>query len=222
MKGVRTVDAFITNVRNIIKHREVTDVPRSRIKSFGGRSELRDAPPKEKTNYLTKSEKLTIWSTPCYLCGRAPAFGIDRVDANKDYTIDNSMPCCSECNYAKKDISIIDFEMHLCAIYKHTLQWIIGDVSDRLLLTSNKLERAPIKATFESTSVIFPSISCASQIIGLNVKVIKAALDGNSDYIGCKWVFVLPREYWLQNMCTEDVINFVRQLRNSKNAIKNR
>jgi hypothetical protein len=39
--------------------------------------------------------------------------GIDRVDNNKGYTIENCVPCCTAVNYAKLDMSYSDF-IQLC------------------------------------------------------------------------------------------------------------
>lgn len=51
--------------------------------------------------------KLT--SAHCHYCGRGPQRkikdypynGIDRVNDKKGYTPDNSLPCCTECNFIK-------------------------------------------------------------------------------------------------------------------------
>lgn len=59
---------------------------------------------------------------PCYYCGKPPnnkyaitsgnrditvlTSGIDRVDNSKGYTIDNCVPCCKECNWEKKYVSM--------------------------------------------------------------------------------------------------------------------
>lgn len=37
----------------------------------------------------------------CYYCGCENAFGIDRIDSKKDYTVDNCVPCCKYCNIMK-------------------------------------------------------------------------------------------------------------------------
>ncbi len=36
--------------------------------------------------------------------------GIDRVDNAKGYTIDNCVPCCYKCNYAKRNMSVTEYE----------------------------------------------------------------------------------------------------------------
>ena len=35
--------------------------------------------------------------------------GIDRIDNNKGYTMDNVVPCCEICNNAKKNLSKVKF-----------------------------------------------------------------------------------------------------------------
>ena len=67
---------------------------------------------------LTEDQFKTLTSSNCYYCGVAPLQkrvsspstgtyfynGIDRVDNQKGYTIDNSRPCCGICNKAKRDL----------------------------------------------------------------------------------------------------------------------
>jgi hypothetical protein len=38
--------------------------------------------------------------------------GIDRIDSNKGYFVENCVPCCSDCNIAKMEKSIEDFILH--------------------------------------------------------------------------------------------------------------
>lgn len=70
----------------------------------------------------------------CVYCGSEPSFplrfknefknreienfnGIDRIDADKDYTIDNCVSCCSMCNRMKSDFKKDDFFKHVEKIY---------------------------------------------------------------------------------------------------------
>lgn len=39
--------------------------------------------------------------------------GIDRVDNDKGYTVENSVSCCKICNQAKMDMTLLDFEAWL-------------------------------------------------------------------------------------------------------------
>lgn len=45
--------------------------------------------------------------------------GIDRIDNSKGYTVNNCVSCCGQCNYAKKDMDIIQFKEWIKKMYKH-------------------------------------------------------------------------------------------------------
>lgn len=73
---------------------------------------------------------LDLAQKDCYYCGdkpkqragikswqnKAKLNGIDRKDNTLGYTIANSVPCCQQCNWAKKDLSIKDWESWLSRI----------------------------------------------------------------------------------------------------------
>lgn len=74
---------------------------------------------------LTKEEyKLMIFSK-CNYCGSMGSNtrtylkqvfkynGIDRVNSNVGYSNSNCVPCCKTCNYAKRDLSLEDFQQWL-------------------------------------------------------------------------------------------------------------
>ena len=50
--------------------------------------------------------------TNCYLNG------VDRVDSEKGYTIENSLPCCEDCNRAKRNLSYNQFLTMVKNIYE--------------------------------------------------------------------------------------------------------
>lgn len=72
---------------------------------------------------LTRPECRSLFKSPCYYCGQVPSRpvspkndsesvmlnGIDRIDNNKGYVAGNVVPCCSQCNYAKRDLSADQF-----------------------------------------------------------------------------------------------------------------
>lgn len=45
--------------------------------------------------------------------------GIDRIDSNDGYTLNNSVTCCKHCNFAKNSLSITDFKELIIKIYEH-------------------------------------------------------------------------------------------------------
>lgn len=66
----------------------------------------------------------------CYYCGIIPSRvykeftynGLDRIDNSKGHTDDNTVPCCTDCNYSKRDRSLDDFELWVDLIYTHLFE----------------------------------------------------------------------------------------------------
>jgi len=55
------------------------------------------------------------YTQPCHYCGDMPngkLNGIDRQDSSVGYTIENIVPCCPTCNYAKLEMSPEEFIWH--------------------------------------------------------------------------------------------------------------
>lgn len=50
--------------------------------------------------------------------------GLDRVDNNKHYTIDNCVPCCKICNIMKRDLTQKEFINHIKNIYDYNIKGI--------------------------------------------------------------------------------------------------
>lgn len=95
-------------------------------------------------NFLTESQK------NCYYCNSEPSNsfnvgledkkssqykkdngefkynGLDRIDNNKNHSIDNIVPCCKWCNYAKRERSFTDFVKWSEKLYKHLSKNIIN------------------------------------------------------------------------------------------------
>lgn len=98
------------------------------------------------TNYkdgnLTFEDFLKISSLPCHYCGAPPSNthnrhigkttikevidkgnftynGLDRLDSNKLHDLDNVVPCCSTCNYAKLQMSEVEFKNWITRVYNH-------------------------------------------------------------------------------------------------------
>lgn len=69
----------------------------------------------------------------CYYCGANPAQvmkspggngdfvynGLDRVDNDKGYTLDNVVPCCGQCNLSKRSLSVSEFKEWVDRIHAH-------------------------------------------------------------------------------------------------------
>lgn len=66
---------------------------------------------------LSDTEINALLNSNCYYCGKEKADGIDRIDSNKDYTIDNIVPCCGICNRMKNKFSLYLFLEQIDKIY---------------------------------------------------------------------------------------------------------
>jgi hypothetical protein len=52
---------------------------------------------------LTKEQFASFWKKPCYYCNDViETIGLDRIDNDKGYVIDNIISCCTGCNLAKR------------------------------------------------------------------------------------------------------------------------
>ena len=83
--------------------------------------------------FLKFEEFIHITQQDCHYCGKSPGQfcnrkyyskiffynGLDRLDSNKDYEIDNVVPCCKECNRAKWDKNKNEFVAWLKRCFKH-------------------------------------------------------------------------------------------------------
>ena len=82
---------------------------------------------------LSKDDFRVITKQDCFYCGTKPEQtsgtkrcngsyvynGIDRVDNNGGYVLNNCVACCSVCNYAKRDMSLENFIEHIKKICLH-------------------------------------------------------------------------------------------------------
>ena len=213
MKGSSKVDEFLGYVRRIVHHLgieprgEQSSSSRVRLPAFCGRAELRAAPDKEKRDELSDDRRVALWSSPCYLCGRTPAFGIDREDSAGDYTPENSRPCCTECNYMKKDLQLDAFRTHVAHVHSHTAAWVLKDAADATLRTCGGIPREPVGAHDASGNliIVFPSMTTAARMIACSSQAILKAVDKRGTCRGCSWARMTPRAYRGQ-MCSADQV----------------
>lgn len=82
---------------------------------------------------LTFQEFNDMIISNCNYCGSAPNHlrfsknrklskllnGIDRLDSDKGYNIENCVPCCTTCNYMKNTLSVSTFLEHIKKIKEH-------------------------------------------------------------------------------------------------------
>lgn len=69
---------------------------------------------------LTFDEFLKFWQKPCYYCGeKLETIGLDRVNNNLGYKLDNIVSCCKWCNQMKLNHTQNDFIEHCKIIIKY-------------------------------------------------------------------------------------------------------
>jgi hypothetical protein len=206
MKLSYTVDEFVAGVRSIAAHCGLVYDPHAsaEIVAFGGTKERRDAGPKDKEDKLSADERLKMMCDPCYLCGQTPSYGVDRCDASVCYTLENSMQCCTQCNYMKKDLALEDFTDHIARIQDHTKGLDIPPVHG-FLRHCNGMERSPVMASNGAIRVVFPSVNTASIMCRVSENSIKTLRVTN----GFKWSFITHAEFLSSLLSTEDTFRVV-------------
>jgi hypothetical protein len=78
---------------------------------------------------LTKSTFYELKECDCYICGKKSnsyhSNGIDRIDSKMGYIKNNCLPCCSSCNYMKKNYNFADFVYHIYKMYTYKNDTIV-------------------------------------------------------------------------------------------------
>jgi hypothetical protein len=71
---------------------------------------------------LTLEDVILIIDSSCYYCGDINSNGIDRINNDIGYTIENSVPCCYICNQMKHKFTKEVFLNQISLIYKKHLK----------------------------------------------------------------------------------------------------
>lgn len=69
---------------------------------------------------LNEVEFEQITNGTCRYCNRTTKdseIGVDRINSDLGYFMENCQPCCSTCNWMKRDLSHKDFLSHIELIY---------------------------------------------------------------------------------------------------------
>ena len=90
---------------------------------------------------LTDDQFKDIISQNCHYCGELPSYnnsksmlacngnikvnGIDRIDNSQGYTVDNTLPCCSSCNFLKGTLEYEEFT-NLCKKISKNLRMLVS------------------------------------------------------------------------------------------------
>lgn len=92
------------------------DMPKSLWYTYKLGAEKRSLP----FEFTPEQFEETFWQKPCSYCGDSiRTIGVDRVDNALGYTRENTVPCCSVCNFMKLKASKSDFVAKCAQIAKH-------------------------------------------------------------------------------------------------------
>ena len=98
------------------KMREKSRTPLGRLNSYLG-----SAKDRELVWSLTKDQFMSFWQKPCNYCGDPIlTIGLDRIDSDLGYTMDNVCPCCTPCNMAKMNMTVEQYVAHCKKVIRHT------------------------------------------------------------------------------------------------------
>jgi hypothetical protein len=98
------------------KHKAYRDTPKAQWKIY------QDGANKRGLLFEFTFEEFTnaFWQKPCAYCGeKLRTVGVDRVDNALGYTVTNTVPCCSTCNFMKLKTSREEFIRKCGQIARH-------------------------------------------------------------------------------------------------------
>lgn len=130
MKGTHTKDEFV-KICNHIYHKIFNCTFNLNQQLFNGRKHQLTlarckygATERNIEINLTEENVSDMSDNECYICGHISSDndynGIDRINSDGSYSIDNCKSCCSTCNYLKNDLSLPDFLIQIIKIVTFT------------------------------------------------------------------------------------------------------
>ena len=96
----------------------ISKSPKARFRNYKSGAKQR--------NYLfdlTFKEFMSHWQKPCEYCNsHIETIGLDRIDNNKGYSIDNIVSCCYTCNRGKGIMGEGEFLIWIEKVYTHSIK----------------------------------------------------------------------------------------------------
>lgn len=93
-------------------------LPKEKFRSYKSRSIV-----KKISFHLSFEDFLKIATSSCFWCGEEPqspfTHGLDRIDKDQGYLLNNIRPSCAFCNYMKNTSSDDHFKHQITKIYHH-------------------------------------------------------------------------------------------------------
>jgi hypothetical protein len=120
---------------------------------------------------LSRDEYLCLITQDCYLCGKNSNShhlnGIDRIDNNKGYSMDNVKSCCANCNYMKKNYILED-------VFKKFMDIYSFNIVDKKSVPTDIIVRQTLDEIIQQVeNLVNNDITAHNDITELNQKLIK-------------------------------------------------
>jgi hypothetical protein len=135
MKRTDLPNIFITKVKNIIDYykfnKSINTISNSYSSNISINTHYNNYKTRTKVSNIVFNLNLqefeNICLESCYLCGKKTEKnihlnGIDRVNNNEGYILDNCKCCCRDCNFMKNDTPLLIFINKLETIYKYNME----------------------------------------------------------------------------------------------------
>lgn len=103
-KGYHTIDRERKKMENVIRYRSTRQYRWSVLKTCAKKRGL--------SLCLEQDDVLKMMKEPCFYCERIGdniSHSLDRLDNEREYTANNVVTCCSQCNHMKWTWNVLDF-----------------------------------------------------------------------------------------------------------------
>ena len=158
IKGSLNDDIFVRRIEHILKYNKLITGGNLYPECFANHNNCYNdykysASRKELEFLLSCNDYDNIVNNNCYICGKENdefhKNGIDRFDSNKGYIIENTKPCCGECNYMKRDYEYNDFISKLQDIYENHKNNVLSNLmlvenNNKIVVNKNKKTKEEI------------------------------------------------------------------------------
>jgi hypothetical protein len=110
--------------RTVARKKEIKEQDRTKLRDMRRRFSMSKSSAKKRHKDwgISLEQFAALNALPCHYCGGAlneTGIGLDRVDNDNGYKIDNVVPCCGTCNRAKHIMSRIEFLHWVERVFRH-------------------------------------------------------------------------------------------------------
>lgn len=150
------------------------------------------------------------------MCGKTPAFGIDRPESKANYSTDNAAACCTTCNMMKHVLPLAKFYQHIFRIHNWTAFHVLQDVGSEVITCAGKKESIMLSARKSLNGpieMVFSSASSAEMIAGGCQKMYAKHARQGSQYRQYYWTVIDKATYKAFTCGVHHATEFIKRCR---------